>query len=79
MFLTRDARVVDVRQVGKTGDHLKMRVSHNGEVWDAIAFRQGDRLDSAVDRIDLLYTVGLNNWRGRSRMELTVQEFRPSR
>ena len=79
VFLTRDARVVDVRQVGKTGDHLKMRVSHNGEVWDAIAFRQGDRLDSAVDRIDLLHTVGLNNWRGRSRMELTVQEFRPSR
>ena len=73
-----NARVVEVRQVGKTGDHLKMRVSHNGDVWDAIAFRQGDRLDAASHRIDLLYTVGLNNWGGRSRMELAVQEFRPS-
>ena len=79
VFLTRDARVVEVRQVGKTGDHLKMRVSHSGDVWDAIAFRQGDRLDAASHRIDLLYTVGLNNWGGRSRMELAVQEFRPSR
>ena len=78
VFLTRDARVVEVRQVGKTGNHLKMRVSHNGDVWDAIAFRQGDRLEDASDRVDLLYTVGLNNWRGRSRMELTVQEFRRS-
>ena len=70
---------MEVRQVGRGGRHLKMRVSHGGGVWDAIAFRQGDRLDAAGNGIDLLYTVGLNNWRGRSNMELTVQEFRPSR
>ena len=78
IFLTREARVVEARQVGKGGNHLKMRVSHGGEVWEAIAFRQGDMLDAAGGRIDLLYTVGLNNWGGRSRMELTVREFRPS-
>ncbi len=79
VFLTRNARVVDSRQVGGGGHHLKMRLSHGGEVWDAIAFRQGEMLDLAQDRIDLVYNVGLNTWAGRTKVQLTVLDFQPAR
>ena len=41
VFLTRRARIVQARRVGAASDHLKMRVSHGGRAWGAIAFKQG--------------------------------------
>jgi single-stranded-DNA-specific exonuclease len=79
VFVTRKARVVEARQVGKHADHLKMRVLHEGSTWDVIAFRQGDRLQAARDRIDLVYSVGEDNWGGRPRIQLKALDFRPSR
>ena len=77
VFLTRNARVVDARQVGQQNKHLKMRVGHNGQVWPAIAFRQGDREVTAGDNVDLVYTASLNNWNGQRTLELNVLDFRP--
>ena len=77
VFLTRDARVVGARQVGRSNQHLKLRLSHSGAVWDAIAFGHGDRLDETRSAIDLVYTVGLDHWGGESKIQLTVQDFRP--
>jgi single-stranded-DNA-specific exonuclease len=79
VFLTRNARVVQSRKVGARGQHLKMRVSHSGSVWDAIAFRQGDRLEDTRQGVDLLYTVGLDTWSGRPRLQLIVADIRPAR
>ena len=78
VFLTRNARVFDARQVGGQGRHLKMRVAHNGTVLDAIAFRQGEMLDATRDRIDLVYTVGLDTWGYKPKIQLTVMDMRRS-
>ncbi len=78
VFLTRNARVLDARQVGGQGRHLKMRVAHNGTVLDAIAFRQSEMLDATRDRIDLVYTVGLDTWGYRPKIQLTVMDLRRS-
>jgi single-stranded-DNA-specific exonuclease len=79
VFLTRNARVSEARQVGQQGRHLKMRVSHSGEEWETIAFKQGDRKIAAGDMVDLVYTAGINTWRGRPTLQLTVLDFRPAR
>ena len=76
VFLTRNARVTEARQVGGQGQHLKMKLLQGGQVWDAIAFRQGDKLDTANDGIDLAYTMGLNTWNGKTTVQLTIQDFR---
>lgn len=77
-FLTRAAVVLEASQVGRGAKHLRMRLSHSGALWDAIAFRQGDRACAAGDRIDLVYTVGLDNWGGSPRLKLNVLDFQPS-
>ena len=79
VFLTRGARVIDARTVGRDRQHLKMRLGDDGGSWDAIAFRQGDMLAAARDRIDVVYTVALDNWGERPKVQLTVLDMRASR
>ncbi|MBM3934885.1 MAG: single-stranded-DNA-specific exonuclease RecJ [SAR202 cluster bacterium] len=76
VFLTRYARVLDARKVGQRQDHLKMRLSHDGATWDAIAFRQGNRPVVPGNVVDVVYTAGLNTWNGHTSLQLNVQDFK---
>ena len=62
--------------MGKAGRHLKMRVSQDRVVRDAIAFGQGDKPLAPGDAIDLVYSVGVDRWGGAALPELTVADFR---
>ena len=80
VFLTRNARVVDKRTVGAQGQHLKMRLAHSGATWDAIAFRQAEKVERMGEKIDLLFTPELNHWGGgKPRLQLVVRDLRPGR
>ena len=76
VFLTRRAWVLDARQVGSDGSHLKMRVGHTGQSWDAIAFRQAHRMPRQGSAIDLVYKAEMNDWGGRSTLQLNVIDLR---
>lgn len=78
IFLTQNVRVMESRQVGGQGKHLKMRVWHEGASFGAIAFRQGDKLHETRNPIDIVYCVGLDTWGSQPRLQLTVVDFRPS-
>ena len=79
LFAATGARVQDQRLVGR-GRHLRLRLSHGGTQWDAIAFRQGERAEMAAQgaEIDIAYSMELNEWRGRQTMQLIVEDLRPS-
>jgi single-stranded-DNA-specific exonuclease len=78
VFLGREVRVLEARLVGRGSRHLKLRVSSAGGAWDAIAFGRGEMLEIARGPVDLVYTVGLNNWGGLPRIQLTVLDLRPA-
>jgi single-stranded-DNA-specific exonuclease len=86
VFMSRGARVRSYRLVGTDGKHLKLAlVDERGAAWDAIAFQQGEwaaRLPAARspqgERIDLVYTLELNEWNGEKRLQLNVQDLRPA-
>ena len=77
-MLTKGMRVSESRTVGRGNAHLKMWLVHDGRMWEAIAFNQGDRNVAAGDVIDAVYNVGLNEWGGVPRVELRVLDLRPS-
>ena len=78
LFLTRGARVLDARLVGAQGRHLKMRLWQRGTTISAIGFNLGHKVGDTRNGIDLVYTVGLDNWGSYPTLQLTVQDLRPA-
>jgi single-stranded-DNA-specific exonuclease len=84
IFLTRGLEVVHHRVVGQDGTHLQLRLSgpHSGgygykEV-QAIAFRQAEWANNMPQYLDVVYTIGVNEWRGQRSLQLMVQDLQPS-
>lgn len=82
LLVTRGLRVLDARSVGVDGRHLKLTVSANGKFsgqdWSAIAFRQGDWFGRLPPYVDLAYNLSLNEWNGRTTLQLRVQDIHPA-
>jgi single-stranded-DNA-specific exonuclease len=68
--------------VGADGAHLKLTVSdpgagsRSGQIWDAIAFRQGHWYGNLPRTVDLVYSLEENVWNGNRRLQLVVEDLR---
>ncbi|MCH8206468.1 MAG: single-stranded-DNA-specific exonuclease RecJ [Chloroflexi bacterium] len=76
VFLGRGIQVLEARSVGRGSRHLKLRVSSGDGTWDAIAFGRGEMAGDARGRVDLVYTIGLDDWGGLPRIQLKVLDLR---
>ena len=78
-FVSTSLRVLDSRRVG-TGEHLKLRLADAAGTWDAIAFRQGDRIADAAtgSDVDVVYQMEPNTWNGRTRLQLVIDDLASS-
>jgi single-stranded-DNA-specific exonuclease len=67
-----------VRVVGKEGQHLKFRAYGQGSrnEWDAIAFRMGELAEGLTGRLDIAYSLEMNDFSGRP--QLTIKDLRPA-
>jgi single-stranded-DNA-specific exonuclease len=73
------ARVRETRRVGD-GSHLKLTLEcgRHATSHSAIAFRMGDRDPGPGATLDVAFCPGISQWRGQTRVELRVTEFRTS-
>ena len=78
LLLLRNARIKARRRVGREGSHLKLRLESGARSLDAIAFRQGERARELPVRVDLAFQLERNDWNGRRRLQLNVQDIRPA-
>ena len=68
------------RNVGETGEHLKMAVLQDGTgPIDAIAFKKGSALERVQGKrhFQLAYSLGENTWQGKTRVQLLVKDLKP--
>lgn len=90
VFMSQGVQVVSHRAVGQNGSHLQLHLS-NGQnqrlgqnstsdhrTFPAIAFRQGAWANCLPQYVDIVYTVGVNEWNGRRSLQLIVQDIRPA-
>jgi single-stranded-DNA-specific exonuclease len=68
--------VMGKRRVGADGDHLKLVLYDGKQTWDAIAFRIGSWHDQLPTHVDVAYSLDVNEWGGRHRLQLNVQDIR---
>jgi single-stranded-DNA-specific exonuclease len=78
LFVSRAVPVLYHRAVGREGRHLKLALSDGTATWDAIAFRQGAWAGQLPATIDVAYHLEVNEWNGRRRLQLNVQDMRPA-
>jgi single-stranded-DNA-specific exonuclease len=78
VFLSRRLEVKDLRYIGKSGQHLRLRVRQGNQEFTALAFNQASRWETDVNYLDLVYTVSVDRWRGVEMVNLKVLDFRPA-
>jgi len=78
VFSTPGLEVKGKRPVGVDGDHLKLVLHDGKQTWDAIAFRQGSWHDELPARVNVAYTLEINEWQGRQRLQLNVKDIKPA-
>jgi single-stranded-DNA-specific exonuclease len=78
VFVSYGLEVKGKRQVGAEGNHLKLVLSDGRQIWHAIAFRMGSWYHVLSDRVDLAYTLEINEWNGRQRLQLNAKDIRPA-
>jgi single-stranded-DNA-specific exonuclease len=78
VFVTRNIKLKNSRAVGKENAHLKLTVTDGYITYDAIAFRQGHWLGQLPDKLDLMYTFEINEFNGRSTLQLNVRDLKPA-
>lgn len=79
-FLTKGCRIQDIKPVGENNKHLKMRLTKNDQVIDAIAFGIGDSYQEIVDSelLDIVYNLDKNTWNGKTSLQLKIKDVRRS-
>jgi len=85
-YAARGLTLISVDPVGQVGKHLRLMVKHNSHtVRKTIAFGFGDvnrhpadwkKTLKAGDKIDLAFTVDVNEWNGNRELELKIEDIR---
>jgi len=80
-FMSKAAEIVEISAIGKEKNHLRLTVTHDQQVFrKCIAFRFGHLASSLKkgDKIDMVYTIDVNEWNGNRELQLRVSDLRPT-
>jgi single-stranded-DNA-specific exonuclease len=82
LFLTCNAIVTETRRVGKDNNTAIFQLKLPGKQWPtkAVRFKSGDWTGRVQpgEKVDVVYTPRLNEWNGKTHVELTLHDLRPS-
>lgn len=76
LFLFRQLRAQQVTTVGER--HLRFTARQGGISLPCIAFGMVERASELTETFDLLATPQLNQWQGRTQLQLRVRDMRPT-
>jgi len=74
LLVARNLRVAQVTTVGEGGAHLKLALGSAGH--GAIGFRMGELAAELPERIDVAFRLERNRFRGRTSLQLRVDDLR---
>ena len=74
-FMARNLEVREVRPLGNSGQHLKLKLRENRATFDAAAFGLAERWTEGVDRIDAVYRLETERRGGAEVVSLRLLDF----
>jgi len=78
VFLSRGVEVVSCNTMGSNGEHLRMKLRQGKKLWDGVAFRLGSIFPQLAPRMDIVYTLEADTWRGEARLRLNLVDLAPA-
>lgn len=77
LLVWRGASVLSRRTFGSARQHLGLRLDggRTSGPLEAVAFHRGADFGAIGDRIDVVFTLGVNVWQGTRRLELKVEDL----
>jgi single-stranded-DNA-specific exonuclease len=79
-LMIRNTKILNIRPVGKSGDHLQFPIQYGDQKVQAIAFRFGEHLDK-IDQekeYDIVFNLEINEWKGYKKLQLKVVDLKQS-
>ena len=77
LFLARGLHPEERRAVGSDGAHLKLTLRQEGRMIGGIAFGMGSMAVHMPDRINAVFSLGRNTFRGTTSLQLDVKAIQP--
>ena len=77
-FLSRGVKVMEYRSLGSKGEHIRLKLMDGDVTWDGMAFRLGNLIDDITSRLDIVYNLEVDRWRGQGMLQLNILDFAPS-
>ena len=77
LLLARALTPEETRAVGAQGAHLKLTLRQETRMMDGIAFSMGSWASRMPPRVDAVFSLGRNIFRGETRLQLEVKALRP--
>jgi len=78
VFRLSGAQLTELRPIGRTGAHLRMRLVQEGQESDAIWFRMGDQVSRIPDHADVLFALCVNEWNNQKSVQCQVRALVPT-
>jgi len=76
-FLSRGIEVNTCHTIGNNSEHLRLKFKQGGIVWDGIGFGLGHYLAEVSPRLDIVYNLEVDRWKGEGKLRLNVLDFAP--
>ncbi len=77
VFMSENVKVKEIKTVGNEGKHLKLKLSQNGIILDAIwfGFTKSQKL-KVDDQINIAYSIEENTWNNKTSLQLKVKDIK---
>ena len=75
-LVLRGAKITGGKSLGARGEHLKWNILADGQSFEAVWWRPGDRADgmNVNDVVDICFAPEINVWNGNTRLQLVVKD-----
>lgn len=78
VFIIKGLKVFEARTVGKKADHIKVKLLVGDKEVDSIGFGLGEKAKNLPKKVDVLASIGVNEFRGRQSLELRLVDIAAS-
>jgi len=73
-FISKNVEILQADSMGKEGEHLRFSFSQDAVVMAGVQFKTGESYDVG-SRVDVVYTVNENHFRGNVTLQLMVEKI----